>query len=128
MHGWDIRSRLEPEAPLLPASLPVFLDVLAVAVGWAFWPGARYATPVRYRFEMTGTVPARRDIVVEGDQARMEPVGAALANVTCHCATETFVFLMYGRLTPQDAIADGCLTIDGEAELVTAFAQWFRGV
>jgi uncharacterized protein (TIGR03083 family) len=128
MHGWDIRSRLEPEAPLLPASLPAFLDVLAVVVGWAFWPGTRYATPVRYRFEMTGTVPTRRDIVVAGDQARMEPVGAALANVTCHCATETFVFLMYGRLTPQDAITDGRMTVDGEAEWVTAFAQWFRGV
>ena len=38
------------------------------------------------------------------------------------------MFLMYGRLTPQDAIADGRMTIDGEAELVTAFAQWFRGV
>ena len=105
-----------------------FLDVLAVAVGWAFWPGARHATPVRYRFEMMGTVPTRRDIVVEGDQARMEPVGAALANVTYRCATETFVFLMYGHLTPQDAIADGRMTTDGEAELVTDFAQWFRGV
>ena len=128
MHGWGIRSRLEPEAHLLPASLPAFLDLLAVAVGWAFWPGARYATPVRYRFEMTGTFPTWRDIVVEGDQARMEPVGAALANVTYRCAMETFVFLMYGRLTPQDAIADGRMTVDGEAEWVTAFAQWFRGV
>jgi uncharacterized protein (TIGR03083 family) len=128
MHGWDIRSRLEPEAHLLPASLPTFLDVLAVAVGWAFWPGARDATPVRFRFEMTDTVPTRRDIVVEGNQARMEAVGAARANVTYRCATETFVFLMYGRLTPQDAIADGRMTLDGEEAWVTAFAQWFRGV
>ena len=128
MHGWDIRSRLEPEAHLLPASLPAFLDVLAVAVGWAFWPGARYATPARYRFEMMGTFPTWPDIVVEGNQARMEPVGAALANVTYRCAMETFVVLMYGLLTPQDAIADGRMTVDGEAEWVTAFAQWFRGV
>jgi hypothetical protein len=128
MHGWDIRSRLEPEVHLSPASLPAFLDVLAVVVGWAFWPGARYATPVRYRFEMTGTVSAQRDLVVVGDQARMEPVGAALANVTYRCATETFVFLMYGRLTPQDAITDGRLTIDGEAAWITDFTQWFRGV
>ena len=128
MHGWDIRSRFEPAASLGPESLPAFLDVLAAAVGWAFWPGSQPASLVRYRFEVTGTVPTSLDIVIAGEQARIEIGGTARANVIFRCSAETFVFVMYGRLTPQDALAHGRLTVDGEAELVTAFAQWFRGV
>jgi SCP-2 sterol transfer family len=83
---------------------------------------------VRYRFEVTGTVPTSLDVVVAGEQARIELGGTARASVIFRCTTETFVFVMYGRLTLQDALAHGRLTVDGEAELVTAFAQWFRGV
>jgi hypothetical protein len=128
MHGWDIRSRFEPAASLAPESLPAFLDVLAAVVDWAFWPGPQPATPARYRFEVTGTVPMSLDIVVAGEQARIELGGTARASVIFRCTTETFVFVMYGRLTPQDALAHGRLTVDGAAALVTAFAQWFRGV
>ena len=43
------------------------------------------SAPVRYRFEVTGPIPLKTDIVVEGDQARLEPVEAAQANVTFRC-------------------------------------------
>jgi len=128
MHGWDIRSRFDPCAGLSPSSLPAFLDVLRVAMGWAFWPGTQYATPVRYRFALTGSVPAQLDIVVADNQAYLEPAGTAYADVHCCCDTATFVSLMYGRLPVPDALATGHLEMDGEAELITAFAQWFRGV
>jgi uncharacterized protein (TIGR03083 family) len=128
MHGWDIRSRFEPTVSLASESLPAFLDVLTAVVDWAFWPGPQPATLVRYRFEVTGTVPTSLDVVVAGEQARIERGGTARASVIFRCTIETFVFVMYGRLTLQDALAHGRLTVDGEAELVTAFAQWFRGV
>ena len=128
MHGWDIRSSFDPGAGLSPSSLPAFLNVLRVAMGWAFWPGTQYATPVRYRFALTGSVPTQLDIVVAENQAHLEPAGIVQANVRCRCDTATFVWLMYGRLPLPDALATGCLEMDGEAELITAFAQWFRGV
>src|SRR5512145_2799751 len=52
MHGWDIRSRFEPEAHLAPESLPAFLALMTGAFRWAFWPGTRRSAPVRYRFEV----------------------------------------------------------------------------
>jgi uncharacterized protein (TIGR03083 family) len=128
MHGWDIRSRFDPGAGLSPSSLPAFLDVLRVAMGWAFWPGTQYATAVCYRFTLTGSVPTQFDIVVAENQARLEPTGTARAHVCCRCDTATFVWLMYGRLPLARALATGGLEMDGEAALVTAFAQWFRGV
>jgi len=38
-----------------------------------FRPGARLAAPVRYRFAVTGVVPGTYDLLVQGDQAVMEP-------------------------------------------------------
>lgn len=128
MHGWDIHSRFEPEAHLAPESLPAFLELMTGVFRWAFWPGPRRSAPVRYRFEVTGPIPLKTDIVVEGDQARLEPTEAAQANVTFRCATEPFVLLFYGRLPLPQAIAAGRITAAGELDLIPVFAQWFRGV
>jgi hypothetical protein len=128
MHGWDIRSRFEPEAHLAPESLPAFLELMTGAFQWAFWPGTRRSAPVRYRFEVNRPIPLKTDIVVEGDQARLEPGASAQANVTFRCATEPFVLLLYGRLTLPHAIAAGRIAAEGETGLIPAFAQWFRGV
>jgi uncharacterized protein (TIGR03083 family) len=128
MHGWDIRSRFEPEAHLAPESLPAFLELMTGAFRWAFWPGTRRSASVRYRFEVTGPIPLKTDIVVEGEQARLEPGESTQANVTFRCATEPFVLLLYGRLTLPYAIAAGCIAAEGETGLIPAFAQWFRGV
>jgi uncharacterized protein (TIGR03083 family) len=128
MHGWDIRSRFESTATLMPASLPTFLDVLTTAIGWAFWPGTPPLHPVRYRFVLTGTPGRCLDIVVSDQGAHMEASNADHAQVLYRCCPETFVFVMYGRLCVTDAIAQGRLQVDGDTPLVTAFAQWFRGV
>jgi uncharacterized protein (TIGR03083 family) len=128
MHGWDIRSRFEPEAHLAPESLPAFLELMAGAFRWAFWPGTQRSSSVRYRFEVTGPIPLKTDIVVEGEQARLEPGESTQANVTFRCATEPFVLLLYGRLTLPHAIAAGRITAEGETGLIPTFAQWFRGV
>jgi uncharacterized protein (TIGR03083 family) len=128
MHGWDIRSQFEPEVHLAPESLPAFLELMTGVFRWAFWPGTRRPAPVRYRFEVTGPIPLKTDIVVEGDQAHLEPVEAAQANVTFHCATEPFILLLYGRLALPQAIAAGRIAAEGDTELIPVFAQWFRGV
>jgi hypothetical protein len=116
MHGWDICSRLQPEAHLAPESLPAFMDMLAAAV------------PVRYRFEVTRPVPLRTDMVTAGDQARLEPAAAAPANVAFSCTTGPFVLLCYGRLSLSDAMAMDHIAAAGDAGLIPAFAQWFRGM
>ena len=52
MHGWDIRSRLEPPARLPTDSLPVFMEVISGLISrWGFLPASRLPTPIRYRFE-----------------------------------------------------------------------------
>jgi uncharacterized protein (TIGR03083 family) len=129
LHGWDIRSQLEPDAHLSPESLPVAVGlVLGPLTTWIFRPSPRLPVPLRYRFALTGAGARETDIVVTGDTASIEPTGAAAADVMCHCDTETFVLIMVGRLPLQAALAQGRLMATGEAAQVDAFAQWFGSV
>jgi uncharacterized protein (TIGR03083 family) len=132
LHGWDIRSRVAPKAALAPESLPALLELIATSrtsgfLTWAFRPGARLSTPVRYRFAVTGAVPSRVDIVVEGDHAAIAEAEDMAASVTFHCDPETYVLVMYGRLSLEAARAMGRLRVEGDQALNVAFGQWFKG-
>ncbi len=127
MHGWDIRSRLESEAHLATESTPIFMDLLCQFVGFMLRPASRASTPVRLRFEFAATAPGKVDIVVEGDKARMEAAGAVSANVTLRCNTETFVLLMWGRLSFDSAMSDSRLSVEGDSGLAAAFGKWPKG-
>jgi hypothetical protein len=132
LHGWDIRSRLTPDALLAPESFPALLELIATSstsgfLTWAFRPGARLSAPVRYRFEVTGAVPSRVDIVVAGDHADIAEAGDTAASVTFHCDTETYVLVMYGRLSLEATHARGRLRVEGDQALIVAFGQWFKG-
>ena len=133
IHQWDIQSSLEADARLSPQGLPstalMFTRSLAAgALRWAFWPGPKLPTPVRYRFEVTGPIPLNADIAVEGDQVRLEEPGTGVSDIVFRCDTETFVLLMYGRLTAAEAIDRGSLETQGDPGDVARFSQWFRGI
>jgi putative sterol carrier protein len=76
---------------------------------------------------VTGAVPSQYDMLMTTDQVRMEPGGVTATDVTCCCDTETFVLLMYGRLTPQAAVVNGRLVVEGDRRLLTV-GKWFTGV
>ena len=133
LHDWDIRSSLEPNARLSPEAVPSIMLLLARSLAsgsfpWAFWPGPKLSEPVRYRFEVAEPVPIRADIAVEGDRARLEDAGDGPADVTFRCNTETYLLLINGRVSPAPAMADGRLTVEGDAGLAAKFGQWFQGI
>ncbi len=128
IHGWDIRSRLEPEAHLSEESLPVLMDVVrAQLTKWTFSPGPRLAASIRYRFELTGVGANNRDILVEGDKASVGPAGTGEVDVTFCCDTETFILMSFGRATIDTATAAERLTIQGDNRLALEFHRWFPG-
>ena len=133
MHAWDIQSRLEADARLIPDSLPSIILLISKSVAsgslpWAFWPGPGLASTVRYRFEVAEPVPVNAQIAVEGDKARLEDSAGESADVTFRCDTETFALLMYGRLAAEPAVAEGRLVVEGDAELAAQFSHWFKGI
>jgi len=130
VHGWDIHSRLEPNAHLhlSGASVPVLVEeTLRRVLRWRFHPGPRLPTPIRYRVALTGAGATEHDMVVTGDQASVAPGGTAVADVLLRCDPGTFVLLMLGRLPLSDALAQHRLVAEGAREQVSAFAQWFQG-
>ncbi|MCH7738107.1 MAG: maleylpyruvate isomerase family mycothiol-dependent enzyme [Chloroflexi bacterium] len=133
LHQWDIRSAIEDNATLSPASLAsmVILIQQSFASGslrWAFWAGPPLERPVRYRFEVKSPVPVTADIVVEGDKFRYEEAPQGTADVTFRCHTHIFALLMYGRMQAAEAMAAGHLAVDGDSKLAEQFSQWFKGI
>jgi uncharacterized protein (TIGR03083 family) len=133
MHEWDMRSPHEPGFVLSPACLPAILGLMtdSIASGslrWGFWASSRLPAPVRYRVELTGPVSLQIDLVVDGDQVRVETAAETPAEVIMRCDAETFVLLVYGRLPLASALDSGRLIAAGDADHTAALASWFRGV
>ena len=113
-------------------SLPALLELITTSsasgfLDWAFRPGPHLFSPLCYRFEVTGPVARRIDFVIEGDKAHIEEAGDRSPSVTLHCDSETYLLIMYGRLTLEAARALGRLRMQGDQSLTATFAQWFKG-
>ena len=48
--------------------------------------------------------------------------------MTLRCHINVFVLLMYGRILASEALAAGCLAVEGDAKLAEQFSQWFKGI
>jgi uncharacterized protein (TIGR03083 family) len=127
MHGWDIRSRFDPQATLSTDSLQALCNTIPRAVRRAFRPGASRSAPVRYRFVVTEPVAVRQDIVLSREGGRCEPASDSKADVTFRCTADTYVLVMFGRCSVEAALRDGRLSYEGAPELVAAFGQAFVG-
>jgi hypothetical protein len=134
LHAWDIRSRLEPVARLSLESVSALVQQLPPRLAWGgpggvtLSHGATLSLPGRYRWEVSQGVPSRYDIVGEDGAYRIVPAGEAVADVTFRGEAETFVLVLYGRLTLEAAMATGILRTEGEPGLVAAFERWLTGV
>ena len=108
VHEWDIRSSLEPEPVMSAESLPAIIEMFPVfVVGRLFDPGANMAASDLFRFELTGSVPGSYDIVAGGGQkAIMESASDKRLDAIFGCDTQTFVLLVYGRLSLEKAMTE----------------------
>lgn len=133
LHGWDMRSPREPDVQLSPACLPALMELVDTSatsgfLGWAFRPGEKLTSPLRYRFDVIGAVSSQLDIVLDGESARLETIGETPATATFRCDTAAYVMLMFGRLQPEAAMASQRLLVEGERSAASQFVQWFRGI
>jgi uncharacterized protein (TIGR03083 family) len=132
IHGWDLRAGLEPCPRLSGACVPILVEramqrFRLIPQLARFRLSTTQPTPVRYRFAVQGEVPGTYDFVVDEEQVHLEPAGAAVATTTFRCETDTFILMMYKRLTLPEATAAGRVVADGERELIADFAQWLSG-
>lgn len=134
MHGWDIRSRLENDYHLSDGSVRALLDTVDRAVRRAFRPDPLLSQrPLRYRFDIGNPDARVIDLVLsDGDAVIVEEADGNpppdQPDVTFQCDGEACVLILYGRLTPHDAVAARRLTVaDGESYLAATFGDRFVG-
>jgi uncharacterized protein (TIGR03083 family) len=128
VHGWDMRSPLEPTAALSPESAAMLVGWWPEFVTWGFQPKGSRAPGGRFRFVFTGNGLPPCDLIVEGETVRMAPVEHMPAHVTLHCEAATFVLLMCGRRPLDTLVAEGGVGLEGDRGLLASFRQWFQGM
>ena len=81
MHGWDIRSRLEPSAHLSAESVSIFMETMPRTLRGRMLSDARLCGPVRARFVLTGVAASSMDLVVANATAQLEAAGEPQAHL-----------------------------------------------
>ena len=127
MHAWDIRSTFDAGYLLSDDSVRVLMQTVDRAVRRAFRPDVDIQSEIRYRFEVMEPFETAYDVVMAAQGTHVEPSGKQGADVTFRCDGETYVLVMYGRLSPEDATAQGRLTFQGDSELAGSFGRRFKG-
>ena len=127
MHAWDIRSTFDAGYRLSDDSVRVLMQTVDRAVRRAFRPDVDIHSEIRYRFEVMEPFETAYDVVMAAQGTHVEPSGKQGADVTFRCDGETYVLVMYGRLSPEDATAQGRLTFQGDSELAGSFGRRFKG-
>ena len=123
MHHWDIRSRLHPETASLSSDSATYLMESARSFRF-FEPGAKLASPERYRVVLDGYQEPGLDFVVEGDKAYVERLGQSKPEVTFKCDAETLVLIMYGRLELEEAEHEKRISYEGDKSSALRFVGW----
>ena len=131
MHAWDVCSRFDPDYRLSDSCVPVLMDTALRAARRAFRPDPSLAGPLRFRFLIDEPVAARYDLIFSPGGAVLQPAPdepkMAGADVIFRCDGETYVMVMYGRLTAAAALSSGRLTWEGDRELAQGFGARFQG-
>lgn len=127
VHGWDMRSRLEPTVHLPPESWPVLLDLLPHFLSYMVVPTSEDPQSLCYRFVLSENMANSTDLVVADGTICLMAAGHSSAHATFACDTETFLLLMWGRLAFDTAIAEGRLSITGNHSPAADFGRWYKG-
>lgn len=124
IHGWDIRSRFDPQASLSLECVPIIVERIPQRPRWSFRAEAGFAPLLlRYRFAVSPPAPAVVDVVVTEKQQYLEVGSTEEAQVIMRCDGATFVLLMYGRIKPEAAMAEGRVSVEGDKQWVTEFGS-----
>ena len=129
IHGWDMRWALDQSAE--PWEQPFAVMVDRMVPRWltnTFSPAEAPPALVRYRFHVSGPVPLRQDVLVEGEKFSTEPASDGSADVTFRCNTGNYLLLIYGRLDLSRGVPESRLVVSGDKDQAARFNALFRGV
>ena len=128
MHAWDICSCFDPDYRLSDGSVSVLMDTVNRAARRAFRPDPTIPAPQVYRFNIDQPVETSFELVIANEEVTLrQGSGDEEPDVTFLCDGETYVMVMYGRLTPDEALISEKMDWDGSERLALGFGARFLG-
>ena len=128
MHAWDICSCFDPDYRLSDGSVSVLMDTVNRAARRAFRPDPTIPAPQVYRFNIDQPVETSFELVIANEEVILrQGSGDEEPDVTFLCDGETYVMVMYGRLTPDEALISEKMDWDGSERLALGFGARFLG-
>ena len=128
MHAWDICSCFDPDYRLSEGSVSVLLDTVNRAARRAFRPDPTIPAPQVYRFSIEQPVEMTCELVIANEEVTLrQGSGDVEPDVTFTCDGETYVMVMYGRMTPDEALMSERMDWDGSERLALGFGARFLG-
>ena len=128
MHAWDVCSRFDSDYRLSDGSVRVLMDTVNRAARRAFRPDPTIPAPQVYRFVIEDPVAAIYELEIANEEVALRVGdGETPVDVIFRCDGETYVMVMYGRLTPDEALISGKMDWDGNERLALGFGARFLG-
>lgn len=128
MHAWDVCSMLDSDYRLSEGGVRVLMDTVNRAARRAFRPDPTIPAPQIYRFVIEEPVAAVNELVIANEEVLLrQGQSDEKADVVFRCDGEAYVMVMYGRVTPDQAIVSGKLDWDGDERLALGFGARFLG-
>jgi uncharacterized protein (TIGR03083 family) len=128
VHGWDIRSKLDPPGHLTDSSLPVLIDLISRWLELLFTPDPTQKHPWRLRFEYPTANIADRDLVIGPSQVSFAPASGDPADLIVRAHPEVTILLAIGRIDPASAIETYGGTASGRTELLGLLRSRFGAI
>ena len=126
VHGWDIRYGLDRSATLSPGAVPFLKDWMWRWFRAGFQRNDAFQPPIRYRFQLTEPDRDSYDVVITGDDFRLNPSEDVQADVTFRCDEDTYILFGMGRLPFARSVRRGRLSYDGDEQVAARFTDWFK--
>ncbi len=120
LHGWDALSPLVPTYSIDKGAIPAGLDLCSNVLDRRVRAEPRMLGPIRFGFELTDGVGSMPDLVVGG--------GRSGVNATFHTDGEALLLMVYGRLSMDDAMSSGRLTVSGDEALARDLGSRLTGI
>ena len=90
-----------------------------------FRPSKKLSKPVVYGFDVDET---QSQLIVTGDAFELRPDAALEPDLSLSANGEQYLLFTYGRLTAEDGIHLGRLSVTGEISHLDQFEAWFKGL
>ena len=128
IHDWDIRSALDPNAGLDPASIPALLDMSPNWLRMCFRPSEKLARPVVYGFGLGPDQPREYRLEVTGDAFEMTSGMPSGPDLSVSATAQQYLLFTYGRLSAAHGISSGKLSAEGDPSHLDRFEACFKGL